>query len=66
MWLSRAADGSFEHQQAAAYRDDHEKDRDDEREIFVAPMNPEQLGGFIKSEITKFARLAREAGIQPE
>ena len=32
----------------------------------VAPMNPEQLGGFIKSEITKFARLAREAGIQPE
>jgi tripartite-type tricarboxylate transporter receptor subunit TctC len=32
----------------------------------VAPMNPEQLGGFIKSEITKFARLAKEAGIQPE
>ncbi len=32
----------------------------------VAPMNPEQLGGFIKSEIAKFARLAREAGIQPE
>jgi tripartite-type tricarboxylate transporter receptor subunit TctC len=32
----------------------------------VAPMNPERLGGFIKSEITKFARLAKEAGIQPE
>jgi len=32
----------------------------------VAPMNPEQLGGFIKSEIAKFARLAKEAGIQPE
>jgi hypothetical protein len=29
-------------------------------------MNPERLGGFIKSEITKFARLAKEAGIQPE
>jgi len=32
----------------------------------VAPMNPEQLGGFIRSEITKFGRLAKEAGIQPE
>jgi len=32
----------------------------------VAPMNPEQLGGFIRSEIAKFARLAKEAGIQPE
>jgi tripartite-type tricarboxylate transporter receptor subunit TctC len=32
----------------------------------VAPMNPEQLAGFIRSEITKFARLAKEAGIQPE
>jgi tripartite-type tricarboxylate transporter receptor subunit TctC len=32
----------------------------------VAPMNPEQLAGFIKSEIPKFARLAKEAGIQPE
>jgi tripartite-type tricarboxylate transporter receptor subunit TctC len=32
----------------------------------VAPMNPEQLGGFITSEIAKFGRLAREAGIQPE
>jgi tripartite-type tricarboxylate transporter receptor subunit TctC len=32
----------------------------------VAPLNPEQLGGFVKSEIAKFARLAKEAGIQPE
>jgi tripartite-type tricarboxylate transporter receptor subunit TctC len=32
----------------------------------VAPLNPEQLGGFIKAEIAKFARLAKEAGIQPE
>jgi tripartite-type tricarboxylate transporter receptor subunit TctC len=32
----------------------------------VAPMNPEQLGGFIRSEIAKFARLAKDAGIQPE
>jgi tripartite-type tricarboxylate transporter receptor subunit TctC len=32
----------------------------------VAPMNPEQLAGFIKSEIVKFGRLAKEAGIQPE
>jgi len=32
----------------------------------VAPMNPEQLGGFIRAEITKFGRLAKDAGIQPE
>jgi tripartite-type tricarboxylate transporter receptor subunit TctC len=32
----------------------------------VAPMNPEQLGGFIRSEIEKFGRLAKAAGIQPE
>ena len=32
----------------------------------VAPLNPEQLAGFVKSEIAKFARLAKEAGIQPE
>jgi tripartite-type tricarboxylate transporter receptor subunit TctC len=32
----------------------------------VAPLNPEQLGGFIKSEIEKFGRLAKAAGIQPE
>jgi tripartite-type tricarboxylate transporter receptor subunit TctC len=29
-------------------------------------MNPEQLAAFIKSEIIKFGRLAKEAGIQPE
>ena len=32
----------------------------------VAPLNPGELAGFIKSEITKFARLAKEAGIKPE
>jgi tripartite-type tricarboxylate transporter receptor subunit TctC len=32
----------------------------------VAPMNPEELGGFIRSEIAKWARMAKEAGIQPE
>ena len=32
----------------------------------VAPMDPPQLAGFVKSEIVKFARLAKEAGIQPE
>jgi tripartite-type tricarboxylate transporter receptor subunit TctC len=32
----------------------------------VAPMNPEQLAAFIRSEIAKFAKLAKEAGIQPE
>ena len=32
----------------------------------VAPLNPQQLSGFIKAEITKFAKLARDAGIQPE
>jgi tripartite-type tricarboxylate transporter receptor subunit TctC len=32
----------------------------------VALMNPEQLGGFIRSEIGKWAKLAKEAGIQPE
>jgi len=32
----------------------------------VAPMNPGELGGFIRSEITKFAGLAKQAGIQPE
>lgn len=32
----------------------------------VAPMNPEQLGGFIRSEIAKWAKMAKEAGIQPE
>ena len=32
----------------------------------VAPMNPEQLGGFIRAEIAKWAKMAKEAGIQPE
>jgi tripartite-type tricarboxylate transporter receptor subunit TctC len=32
----------------------------------VAPMNPEQTGGFIRSEIAKWAKMAKEAGIQPE
>ncbi len=32
----------------------------------VAPMNPQQLGGFIKSEIAKWATLVKQAGIQPE
>ena len=32
----------------------------------VAPMNPAQLGGFIKSEIAKWAVLVKQAGIQPE
>jgi len=32
----------------------------------VAPMNPEELRGFIRSETAKFARLAKDAGIQPE
>jgi tripartite-type tricarboxylate transporter receptor subunit TctC len=32
----------------------------------VAPMNPEELGAFIRSEIAKWARLTKEAGIKPE
>jgi len=32
----------------------------------VAPMNPEQLGAFIRSEIAKWARLTKEAGIEPQ
>lgn len=32
----------------------------------VAPMNPEQLGKFIQSEIAHWAKLVRLAGIQPE
>lgn len=32
----------------------------------VAPMNPAELGGFIKSEIVKWATLVKQAGIQPE
>lgn len=32
----------------------------------VAPMNPSELGGFIRSEIDKWARLTKEAGMKPE
>jgi tripartite-type tricarboxylate transporter receptor subunit TctC len=32
----------------------------------VAPMNPEQLGAFIRSEIAKWAKLTKEAGIEPQ
>jgi tripartite-type tricarboxylate transporter receptor subunit TctC len=32
----------------------------------IAPMDPAQLEAFIKSEIAKWARMAREAGIQPQ
>jgi tripartite-type tricarboxylate transporter receptor subunit TctC len=32
----------------------------------VAPMNPGELGGFIRSEIAKWAQMAKAAGIQPE
>ena len=32
----------------------------------IAPMDPAQLEAFIKSEITKWARMAKEAGIQPQ
>ena len=32
----------------------------------VAPMNPQELGGFIRSEIEKWAKMAKAAAIQPE
>jgi tripartite-type tricarboxylate transporter receptor subunit TctC len=32
----------------------------------VAPMNPEQLARFIPAEIAKWAKLVKDAGIQPE
>ena len=32
----------------------------------VAPLNAEELGAFIRSEIAKWAKMAKEAGIQPE
>jgi tripartite-type tricarboxylate transporter receptor subunit TctC len=32
----------------------------------VAPMNPEELGAFIRAEIAKWAKMAKAAGIQPE
>ena len=34
--------------------------------IDVAPMNPEELGKFIQSEIALWARMVKLAGIQPE
>jgi tripartite-type tricarboxylate transporter receptor subunit TctC len=51
---------------AAALAKPEVKARFDALGTDVAPMNPEQLGGFIKSEIIKFERLAKAAGIQPE
>ena len=32
----------------------------------VAPMNPAELGAFIRAEIDKWAKMAKAAGIQPE
>jgi tripartite-type tricarboxylate transporter receptor subunit TctC len=32
----------------------------------IAPMDPVQLEAFIKSEIAKWAKMAKEAGIQPQ
>jgi len=32
----------------------------------VAPMNPQQLGAFIQSEIVKWARMTKAAGIEPQ
>ena len=32
----------------------------------VAPLNADELGAFIRSEIAKWAQMAKEAGIQPE
>jgi len=32
----------------------------------VAPMDPGELGAFIRSEIAKWAKMAKAAGIQPE
>jgi tripartite-type tricarboxylate transporter receptor subunit TctC len=32
----------------------------------VAPMNPQQLGVFIQSEIAKWAKMTKEAGIEPQ
>jgi len=46
--------------------------RDDVRQRFaamgidVAPLSPAELGKFQKSELAKWARLAKAAGIQPE
>jgi hypothetical protein len=29
-------------------------------------MSPAELGGFIRSEVDKWAKMAKAAGIQPE
>jgi len=34
--------------------------------VDVAPMDATELGGFIQSEIAKWARLVKQAGIEPE
>ncbi len=34
--------------------------------VILKPGSPEELLAFQKSEIEKWTRLAREAGIQPE
>ena len=31
-----------------------------------APITPEQLGNYIKREITKWAPLVKESGLKPE
>src|SRR5687768_9326221 len=32
----------------------------------VAPMNPEELGAFIRAELARWAKMAKAAGIEPE
>ena len=32
----------------------------------VAPMNPGELGAFIRAEIAKWAKMTKEAGIEPQ
>lgn len=34
--------------------------------LSVAPMNPDQFSEFIKTEIAKWKKEAKEAGIKPE
>ena len=62
VWLSRAAHGSFEHKQAAAHRDDREKDRDDERE----PAMSDQEGAMHVVNQTAFSgRLLQREKLTP-
>ena len=42
------------------------KSRFDSLGTDVAPMTPAELGKFIQSETAKWAKMAKEAGIQPE